>query len=294
MARQTDHGKGLLWVGVLLAIMLLPGGACATEPLFSVGLGFEYATGKYGTDFSTDSIFVPLTVAYYPTKRLDFSVEIPYVYQSSSAVVAGIFRGAQMQAMTSTTAMTAMTAKSLAIAGPRGPGMTTASIANVNQSQSGLGDITLKAGYIVATEEGYLPNIRPFVFVKFPTADKDKFLGTGAFDGGGGVEMTKWFADWYTFGEAAYRFQGKSSVIDVKNYFAYNIGAGYQVTDKFRPMFLLKGSTPPAEESSALLEARIKLKYQLTSTAGIDGYLSKGITTASPDYGAGVAAYLDF
>jgi hypothetical protein len=279
----------LLWVGVLLAILVLPAGSYAEEPFLSVGLGFEYATGKYGTDFTTDSIYVPLTVALYPTKRLDFSVEIPYVYQSSSAVVAGMFRGAQMQAMTSTTAMTV---KALAM----GPGMTSANIANVNDSQSGLGDITVKAGYILVTEDekNYTPNLRPFVFVKFPTADKNKFLGTGEFDGGGGVEMTKWFADWYTFGEAAYRFQGKSSVIDVKNYLAYTIGAGYQVTDKFRPMFMLKGATPPAEESSALLEARLKLKYQVTKTAGIDGYVSKGITTSSPDYGVGVAAFLDF
>jgi hypothetical protein len=289
MALQAGYGKGLLWVGVLLAILVLSGGAYAKEPLLSLGLGFEYANGKYGTDFTTDSIFVPVTVAVYPTKRLDFSVEIPYVYQSSSAVVAGMFRGAQMHTMTST-----MAATTLVGIGPFGPGMTTASAANVKQSQSGLGDITAKGGYILVAEEGYIPKVRPFAFVKFPTADKDKFLGTGEFDGGFGVEVAKWFADWYTFGELGYTFQGKSSVIDVKNYLGYTIGAGYQVTENFRPMFMFKGATPPAEGSSALLEARLKLKYQVTVNTGIDGYLSKGITTSSPDYGVGVAAYMDF
>ncbi len=289
MVRQTGRGKGLLWAVLVLAVSLLPALGYASEPLFSVGLGFEYATGKYGTDFSTDSIFVPLTVTAYPTKRFDVSVEIPFVYQSSSAVVAGVFRGAQMRG-TSGTMMGA------AMFGPGffSPAMTSASPANVQESQSGLGDITAKAGYILLPEEDYIPKVRPFVLVKFPTADEDKFLGTGSFDGGFGVEVAKWFADWYSYGEIGYTIQGKSSVIDVKNYLAYTIGIGYQVTEKFRPMFLLKGSTPPAEESGALLEARLKLKYQITAATGIDGYVSKGITNSSPDYGVGVAAYMDF
>ncbi len=181
------------------------------------------------------------------------------------------------------------------VAAAAGPGgMTTASGTDAQKSQSGLGDIKAKAGYIVVTEKDYVPEVHPFVFVKFPTADKNKFLGTGAFDGGVGVELSKWLKDWYSYGEVGYVIQGKSDVVDVKNYVEYSVGEGYQVTDKLLPMVLLKGQTPPAEGSTALLEVRLKLKYQLTEKAALSGYVAKGVTNASPDYGAGVAVAFDF
>ena len=33
---------------------------------------------------------------------------------------------------------------------------------------------------------------------------------------------------------------------------------------------------------------------EITKHTGIDGYLAKGITTASPDYGTGVAVFYEF
>ena len=75
---------------------------------------------------------------------------------------------------------------------------------------------------------------------------------------------------------------------------AYNAGVGYQVAENFRPILLVKGATSPAEGAGSLLEVRLKLRYQATSHTGIDGYIAKGITTNSPDYGTGLAVYYDF
>ena len=283
MGEITGHGK--VFINLAAAItLLLPAWACADVPTYSVGLGFEFASGDYGTGVRTDSVYMPLTVTVRPAERLDFSLEVPYVYQSSSAVVAGQFMGMQGQAMGAQAVMAAM-----------GSGMrTSASAATVGNSQSGLGDIKLRAGYVLYTEEKYIPAIRPNFYVKFPTADKNKFLGTGEFDGGLAVELTKWFGKWFADGEIGYAFQGKSSVLAVKDYLYYYAGCGYQVTDRFRTMLLLKGSTPTVEGASALLELRLRAKYQITSHTGIDGYLSKGLATDSPEYGMGLAVYHDF
>jgi hypothetical protein len=158
----------------------------------------------------------------------------------------------------------------------------------------GIGDITVKAGYILVPEKEQMPQIRPNIFVKFPTADKNKALGTGEYDGGFALEFWKWLGDWGTYVEAGYAIQGKSSDIALKDYLYYTVGAGYQVTDKFRPMLLLKGSTATVVGVEQLLEARLKLKYQATQQTGIEGYFAKGITSSSPDYGAGLAVYYDF
>jgi outer membrane putative beta-barrel porin/alpha-amylase len=279
-------GQGRL--SILLAtvtVLLLPALVYADGPSYAVGLGFEFASGEYGTGIRTDSIYMPFTAAVYPTERLDFSLEIPFVYQSTSAVVAGQYMGMQgTQGSTSTMALQS---------GMGGMG-TNASAAQVNNSQSGLGDMKLKAGYVLYTEEKYVPAIRPNFYVKFPTADKNKFLGTGAFDGGFGVELTKWFGKWFADGDLGYVIQGKSSVVDVKNYLEYYAGPGYQFTDRLRTMVLLKGTTPTVEGASSQLEARVRAKYQFTEHTGIDGYLAKGITTASPDYGMGLAVYYRF
>ncbi len=290
---RTDRFLTLL---AITAVLLLPAWACAGEPAYSVGLGFEFASGEYGTGVRTDSVYMPFTAAVYPTERLDFSLEIPFVYQSTSSVVAREFMGMQSKstAMGTLSVSAAMSGSGMSGAG-MGPGpRTSASAGEADDSQYGLGDIKFKAGYVLYTEERYVPAIRPNVYVKFPSADKHKFLGTGAFDGGFAVELTKWFGDWVADGEVGYAIQGESSILAVKNYLYYYAGGGYQLTERLRPMLFLKGSTPPMEEASDLLEARLRVKYQIRKQTGIDGYLAKGITTASPDYGVGVAIYYEF
>jgi hypothetical protein len=291
MTNYTRNGKFLSML-TFLAALLLPAWVYADEPLYSIGLGFEFATGDYGTGIKTDSVSIPLTVIVNPTRRLDFSLEIPFVYQSTSAVVAGEFMGMRSQSSgTSATMMAALAG----MAGRSGPGpRTTASASNIDQSQSGLGDITLKAGYILYTEEKYIPAIRPNFFVKFPTAEKNKFLGTGAFNEGFGVELSKWIGKWIADGELGYTFQGSSTVLAVKDYLYYTAGIGYQVNERFRPMLIVKGNTAPVEGATSQLEVRLRAKYQFTKYTGIDGYLAKGITTASPDYGTGLAVFYEF
>ncbi len=271
-----------------MAVLLLPNLSYAADPLYSVGLGFEFTSGDYGTGINTDFVSVPFTIAVNPTRRLDFSLEIPYVYQSSSAVVAGQFMGMGSQSMGS--GMTTSAALSMSGPGPR----SNASTDNLNKSQSGLGDMVLKGGYILYSEEKYIPAIRPNFSIKFPTADKNKYLGTGAFDEGFGVELSKWFGNWLTDGEVGYTLQGKSTVLDVKDYLYYTAGLGYQVSEHFRPMFLLKGNTAPVVGATSQLEARVRLKFQFGNHTGIDGYVAKGITTASPDYGTGLAVFYEF
>lgn len=289
--RKTKEIDGISVVLLLMVMVAcLPVAAHAEGPAYSLGLGFEFASGKYGTGITTDSIFMPVTASVYPTDRLDFSLEVPFIYQSTSAVVAGQYMGMQSQSMGARTALAAMGSSGMGSSGQ----MTTASAANVNDSQDGLGDIKLKAGYVLYTEEAYVPAIRPNFYVKFPTADKNKFLGTGAFDECVAVELTKWFGKWFADGEVGYTFQGKSTVVSTKDYVNYYAGGGYQLSENLRPMILLKGSTATVEGGSSLLEARVKMKYQISNHTAVDGYLSKGIETASPNYGMGLAVSYEF
>jgi hypothetical protein len=279
----------------LTATLVSPFHVQAEEYSYSVGQGFEFNSGKYGTNTRTEAIYAPFTIIAIPTERLGLSLEIPLVYQNNSNVNASIAHGSMQGSKAAMLPVVGMGGISGTANGMSGSGMGMSSSTNsTNQSESGLGDITLKAGYILLPEKDVLPQIRSTAFIKFPTADKNKSLGTGEFDEGLSVELSKWLGNWNPFTEGGYTVQGTSDKFSLRNYMTYNAGVGYQLSERFRPIVLIKGATPLTDGTGSLLEVRLKLKYQATNHTGIDGYIAKGVTTNSPDYGTGFAVYFDF
>jgi hypothetical protein len=274
------------WLCALASTFILPHLVQAEDYPYSVGLGFEFSSGKYGSNTRTDSVYAPLTVTASPSERFGLALEVPFIYQSNGNLLTSINRNGTQTGKTMMMPSSTMDARS--------GSATSSSLTGTSHAESGLGDITLKAGYILLQEKDALPQIRPLLFVKFPTADQDKALGTGEFDEGASVEASKWFGDWNPFAEAGYTVQGRSGQFHLKNYLTYNAGVGYQAAENLRPLLLIKGTSAPADGVGSLLEVRFKLKYQATGRTGIEGYLAKGLTTSSADYGVGLSAYYSF
>lgn len=267
---------------VIVALLLLPalavptGATAATAKTFAFGLGINYASGDYGTDTTTRSVRVPLTLDYFPNDRLDFELVVPFLYQNNSNTIAS-------------GGMNFPSGR-----GSGGGGGMMQSSTTSSGSQSGLGDITLTAGYVVQKETDSLPGIRPLLYLKFPTGDKDKGLGTGEFDVGAGIGLVKWFGPWYSFAEGRYIFQGSNSTLGLKDYATFEGEAGYLVSKRFLPTLDLWWSTPPADAASDQVELRLKGNYWLSDSARLEPYLAKGLTSDAADYGAGVALFYSF
>ena len=257
----------------------------ASDRKVSVGLGFEFATGDYGTDETTDSYKVPLIVNYHPTERLGFKLEIPYIYQSNSTTVTlgGMRFPARMEGSGG--------------GGGAGGGMgmgSSASSSDLSDSQSGLGDITLTAGYAVLEEQENSPLVRPLLYAKFPTADENKGLGTGEFDYGAGLGLAKWFGNWSTYLEGMYVLPGSSGDFDTDNYWTYQVSASYRLNDTLRPGVSLLGGTAAFDEASDPLEARLNLDYWASDRGSFGCYLAKGLSDGSSDFGVGIFGYISF
>jgi outer membrane putative beta-barrel porin/alpha-amylase len=270
----------------MVALLLSPGAVVAEEYRYSIGAGIELSSGKFGSGARTNTVYAPVTLSAAPTRRFALALEIPFLYQNNGNALSHIARGGMQPGSTM-----------MLHAGEGGmphqhQGMSSA--AQTQGSASGLGDITLKVGYLLLEEKDALPQLRATAQVKFPSADEERLLGTGEFDEGLALEISKWFGDWNPFVEAGYVVQGRSARLPLKNYLSYYAGCGYQLADNLRPVLLLKGTTAPADGVDGLLEARLKLRYQVTSRNGMEGYLAKGITSDSPDYGAGWSIYYDF
>ena len=277
----------------LAALLVVP--ACcslaraAGEPAnkqtdFSVSLGVEFASGDYGTNTTTESVYVPLIVTWFPTERIDIGVEVPYIYQSNPNVTTTLYQSNQ----------TTTTLKAVSRRGGPGGSAAATGFGSSGSSVSGLGDIILRLGVIALFEGDRAPQLRPSLFVKFPTASTSDGLGTGEFDAGGGLEATKWFGSLLLTGEAIYNYQGRAAGFGLKNYLSYTAGFGYQVTHSIRPMLLLKGATAPSNYSGDLLEARLRGLWDITDTTALDLFASHGITDSSPEYGAGIAVVYSF
>ncbi len=281
MRKVLGHSVTLSFV---LASIFLASQADAGDFRISTGLGVEFATGDYGTGLTTDSVTVPLTIDVYPTKRLEFELVVPYLYQSNgSTTFAGGVRFGRNGA-----------GGGFLGNGANGNGAGGSTVIDTSRSESGLGNISLKSGYVILEEGDVVPQLKPIVYVEFPTADKNKGLGTGEFVTGLGLTVNKWIGTWQPYFEGIYNFQGSSDLYALKDFFSYEAGLNWQMSNRLLSTVALLGATTPVEGASGLLEARLKLAYRLTAKSHIEGYLAAGLTNGSPDFGTGVAVFYTF
>lgn len=290
-------------VCILFAIIaVFPGAVAALDTVSakpqsaSISLGAEFATGTYGTNTTTRSAYMPLILTWSPNDRFDVSVELPVLYQSNSNLTTDIYRTGQQSGTVATTTAKGGPGGSgtgLQQHGAGGSGGASAS-GTSSSSVAGFGDIIMRLGLIALFEGNKMPQIRPSLFVKFPTASKADGLGTGEFDAGAGLEASKWFGDVHLTGEGMYTWQGKADGFGLKNYFSYTGGLGYQLAKQLEPMVLVKGATAPSDYSNELLEVRARFIWAVTNSTSLDLYGSRGIANSSPEYGGGIAVIYSF
>jgi len=268
----------ITWANPVLALSTTP----EKPQNASLSLGVEYASGNYGTGSNIRSFYMPLIATWSPTDRLDVGIEIPFLYQSSPSVTTELYNAS----LSTTTAET--TPSGAAVAGYSG------ARGSSRSGVSGLGDIILRLGVIALAEDSKVPQLRPSLYVKCPSADVSKGLGTGEFDFGVGIEASKWLGNAQLIGEGFYTFQGKAEGFNLQDYLSYTAAVGYQVTENIKPMLMVRGATAPTTVSGVLLEARARVIWTLTGNTSLDLYGSRGIADASPEYGGGLAVIYAF
>lgn len=246
---------------------------------FAAGIGAEVTHGDYGSNADATVVTLPVLLAVNPTETIDLTLELPMVFLSSRSgsgfVVTqsgGAGRGRRAGSTTSTT--------------------TTATSTTV--TEAGLGDISLSAGWTVLPDGEQNPRIRPTLYLKAPTGDKDRGLGTGTLEAGPGLSVSKWLGDVQLFADAAYIFQGSTSSYQGKNYVSYSAGAGLQALDRLFVSLYAKGSSIRVEGGTAPVEGRVKLNFLQSRRISWELYALAGFTDASPAAGGGMLLMYQF
>jgi len=276
-------GKKILYRGIAVGIALALLGAAPAladdapavaedEYRWYLSTSFNYLKGDYGTGEDTEIIYVPFTFGVR-LDRFRLSLTVPYLHQTPQNVVltgGGVAAKKKNQPSPSTTT-------------------------TVSQTEDGLGDVLLRASYIVLKERPLLPEIEPYLKIKFPTADEDRGLGTGEFDETIGVDFSKTFLDRLAvYLTLAYTFIGSPPGENFDNSFGWSIGAAYAVTQPFSIFAFLDGSTAIAPGQDNPLELRVGAEYRIIKALKLTGSVMKGLSDGSADWGVSAGLALRF
>ena len=229
--------------------------ALADDP-FSLGVGFDYTTGKYGDTASTNILEVPV-VGRYEADNVTLMLTVPYISVTGpGGVIQGIGRtGAPNTRTTRTT-------------------------------NSGLGDITTSAGYTFHSSDALVLDL--FGNIKFGTADESKGLGTGKndysaqVDGFYSVEQTTMFAT------AGYKLYGSPAGIPLSNVPYGTIGASQSLSDKASAGVKLDIEKSPIALAEDQRYMTVFVSQEVSDKTAVQAHFLKGFTNSTPDYGFGM------
>ncbi|MDD2309432.1 MAG: transporter [Desulfuromonadaceae bacterium] len=274
----------------LISAMLIhttsfPALAESEVPQYAVGLGLDVSSGTFGTDSTSTYVYMPLIIDWFPTGRLDLELTVPLLYQRTQNTGVAAIGGT-----TKSTARRTMNGQYVYT----GVSSTVAGGGTVDDSELGLGDITLTGGYALIQDSNTAPLIRPTFYVKFPTADETKGLGTGKLDIGPGLAVSKWLGRWQPFGEGRYIFQGASEESGARDYFTAETGIGYSWNERLYTSAYSRFGSVTFDGMDAPLDIRLKSVWRFGKRTYTEVYALKGLSDGSPDYGGGVSVFAEF
>lgn len=227
----------------------------------------EYSQGKYGTGHTTQLLYVPSTLIWHATDRLDLTLTIPYIWEHGRDILASV--GA-------TSVWTSQGAQSRQ-ATRRSPHART---------EDGLGDILLEGAYVLLEERDLIPELSPFVLIKFPTADSSRGLGTGEFDEVLGINLVKVLGErWTAHLELSYTFVGSPPHVALEHSFGWSVGISYDVTPSLRLATYLEGATAVSRREQNPLDLRFQAEYKVTRIIALTAGASAGLSHGSADFG---------
>ena len=241
------------WTRMIFGVMMVMGGwgiesqaadtaeqgPVPSEQNWQLGFTPSYSSGKFGTDTTSTFFYAPVSIRRM-FKDGDVTMVIPFVTATTdgrTTLVGGNATRVDDGGSHSGTGGGGGTddggcsGKDSNVSGKFRTCGTTSRIPGQKVTTAGLGDIILKGRYYAVEETDYRPLIAITGRMKMPTASASQGLGTGAFDYGAGIEISKMLGDnWIAFLDGGYNIIGDPEGINFQNQHWYDVGAGYYLT----------------------------------------------------------------
>lgn len=245
----------------LLAVFLFApiGPAMAEGSGLGLSAGMEYSSGKYGAQQTTDIWYFPVA-ARYETGPWILKLTLSYVQITGPGNVVG---------------------------GNDNVVRTAAAGKEERRGASGPGDVVAAATRTIYRNPAHGLLLDLTGKAKFATADADKGLGTGKNDFSLQADLIKQSAAWMFHGSLGRRQMGDPAGIDFRNPWFGSLGAGYRLGGATQVGVAYETRQRVIEGGARLGELMAFATYRLTPIHTLQGYVVKGFSAGSPDWGAG-------
>lgn len=238
------------------------------ENALNVSIGYDFNTGKYGTQDSITYRTIPLEVSI-ENNQYALGVMVPYEYLTSPAGSLSVKDAVYV---------------SNANASPQ------------LQTQEGIGDAWLSSTYYLLKEKEEDPLFDLKVQLKIPTADSNKGLGTGKTDVSVQIDRTLRGESHYSMAAVGYLVVGKTSEVTLRDaWFGYfDIGINPSDRSSIGMQLYLQQSIVEQMADVEQITAYFDFKKRPDSNLTTRIYLLTGLTSGSPDFGMGVSGTFEF
>lgn len=257
-----------------------------SERNWQIGITPSYSSGNFGTNTTSEFVYVPFSVRRY-FRDGDVSLVIPFVSVTSNGT-ATLVGGQPIQTLPQRclkkggTEIDTDKPECLALLNS---GQGVAGQAAQKVTNSGLGDMILRGRYYLVEERDYVPLIAITGRLKLPTASEGKGLGTGTLDHGYGIEISKLIGEkWLAFLDGGYNFIGNPDGVELQNQYWYDVGAGYYFTKNLLASVYF-------EEYRALVSGLVNIRdfffamnYKASAAWRFNGGVAVGVSNGAPDY----------
>jgi hypothetical protein len=234
---------------------------------FTVSGDFDYSTGKYGQTMKTEIYNTSATLAY-EHEGWNARVVIPYLTVSGpGGVIPGIGRvNGRLRIIRTQT----------------------------KRTDRGLGDVVVSGGYDVYNnhDNGWFVSLSGEI--KLATADEDKGLGTGKRDLSPRVDVSHTLGDFVSYVSFGYRFVGKPEGADLRDHPYGTIGLNYFVSDATTVGVAFDCTGTTSKSTNVENDAYVSLNYKFNAAWRAGVHALVGLSSAAPDFGAGLSASYTF
>lgn len=266
----------------------------------SINLGADYSSGKYGGSDRTDIKSVPVS-AKYQSGPLTLRLSTSWISATGPGTViasglggigshggetgsgggggsAGQFatvcdnrRGAS-KPEDSPACTTTVTSTGTGTA-PR-------------RTESGFGDVIAAAVYKAIDKNGLIVDFTGKI--KFATASESKGLGSGKNDYAVQVEAEQTVGKGYLNGGVGYKWLGDPAGVNLRNVVYGSIGGGFKPVADTTIGLSYDYAQAARSGNKAPQEVSLYASQRLNKNFKLNGFLFKGLSDSSPDWGAGI------
>ena len=247
---------------------------CAeAEDTWQAGVSVYRSSGDYGTGSTTTITSIPLSI-----RRLfqdgDVTLVVPFLSLRSNCGVT-LLSGVPNQTG-GTCPTTMITTKS---------GKHVTRLRPTTTTESGIGDVILRGRYYVLDEHGLVPTVAVTAKIKFPTADRHRGLGTGEFDEGLGLQVSKKLIDaWISFVDLGYTNLGNPPGITLRNQWNYDLGVGYYFTKAVLGSVYYEEWTAVIRGLQNPRDLLVAMNYTATSAWRFNASIARGLSDGAPNW----------